>query len=81
MRKLWGNVNGERLWHGLHGYDIKAIDKRVAEMLALFKDRPAILNLAATMALEHYTAMMAAEFLANPAHFENADPEVRHMWR
>ena len=32
------------------GYDIKAIDTRVAEMLALTKDRPAIANLAVTMA-------------------------------
>ena len=63
-----------------HGYDIKAIDRRVADMLALFKGRPAYLNLASTMALEHYTAMMAAEFLANPAHFKDADPEVRAMW-
>jgi uncharacterized protein len=64
-----------------HGYDIKAIDKRVEEMLALLKGRPVILNLAATMALEHYTAMMAHEFLANPKHFETADPQVRDMWR
>ncbi len=63
-----------------HGYDIKAIDKRVGEMLALTKDRPVIVNLAATMALEHYTAMMAQEFLANPQHFKDADPEVRAMW-
>jgi len=63
------------------GYDIKAIDARVAELLALTKDRPAIANLAVTMALEHYTAMMAAEFLANPKHFANADKEVRDMWR
>jgi len=64
-----------------HGYDIKAIDTRVGEMLALLKDRPAFLNLAATMALEHYTAMMAHEFLANPKHFANADPQVREMWQ
>ena len=63
------------------GYDIKAIDTRVAEMLALTKDRPAIANLAVTMALEHYTAMMAAEFLENPAHFAEADAGVRDMWR
>ncbi len=63
------------------GYDIKAIDKRVEELLALTKDRPAIANLAVTMALEHYTAMMAHEFLANPQHFKDADPEVRAMWR
>ena len=63
-----------------HGYDIKAIDGRVAELLAMFKGRPEYLNLASTMALEHYTAMMAAEFLGNPAHFKDADPEVRAMW-
>ena len=49
-------------------------------MLAMTKGRPEILNLAATMALEHYTAMMAAEFLGNPKHFKDADPEVRAMW-
>ncbi len=64
-----------------HGYDIKKIDTRVAEMLALTKGRPAILNLAVTMALEHYTAMMAHEFLANPKHFAKAEPEVRQMWQ
>lgn len=63
------------------GYDIAAIDTRVEAMLALTKGRPPILNLAVTMALEHYTAMMAHEFLANPKHFEKADPEVRDMWR
>ncbi|MFX8988222.1 metal-dependent hydrolase, partial [Acinetobacter baumannii] len=57
------------------GYDLDRIDKRVEDMLALTKDRPAIINLAATMALEHYTAMMAHEFLANPAHFAGAEPE------
>ncbi|MCM2292905.1 type VI secretion protein ImpB [Allorhizobium sp. BGMRC 0089] len=24
MRKIWGNVTGERLWYALHGYDIQA---------------------------------------------------------
>lgn len=24
MRRLWGNVTGERLWYALHGYDIQA---------------------------------------------------------
>lgn len=64
-----------------HGYDIKAIDKRVEELLAMTKNRPVIVNLAATMALEHYTAMMAHEFLVNPQHFSGADPEVRAMWQ
>ena len=25
MRALWGNVNGERMWYALHGYDIYAM--------------------------------------------------------
>ena len=24
LRQLWGNVNGERMWYALHGYDIEA---------------------------------------------------------
>ena len=24
MRKLWGNVTGERLWYALQGYDVQA---------------------------------------------------------
>ncbi|MEZ5916509.1 MAG: hypothetical protein R3C40_02900 [Parvularculaceae bacterium] len=24
LRALWGNVNGERMWYALHGYDIQA---------------------------------------------------------
>jgi len=63
------------------GYDIAKIDQRVEQLLALTKGRPPIANLLVTMALEHYTAMMAHEFLANPSHFEDSDPEVRAMWR
>lgn len=63
------------------GYDLDFIDQRVAANLELTKDRPAILNLAVTMALEHYTAMMAQEFLANPKHFAGAEPETAAMWR
>ncbi len=28
MRKLWGNVTGERLWYALHGYDLQAQPSR-----------------------------------------------------
>jgi uncharacterized protein len=63
------------------GYDMAKIDARVEELMALIKQRPAIVNLAATIALEHYTAMMAHEFLANPKHFQDAEPETAAMWR
>ena len=63
------------------GYDMDKIDGRVEELMALIKQRPAIVNLAATIALEHFTAIMAHEFLANPKHFKNAEPETAAMWR
>ncbi len=63
------------------GYDLDAIDQRLEANLALTKDRPPIINLAVTIALEHYTAMMANDFLANPKHFAGAEPESAAMWR
>ncbi len=63
------------------GYDLSQIDARVEAMLALTRDRPAIVNLAATMALEHYTAMMAHEFLRNPRHFAQAQDDAAKLWR
>ena len=45
----------------------------VEERLAITRERPPVVNVAATMALEHYTAMMAHEFLAHPRHFAGAD--------
>ncbi len=63
------------------GYDMEAIDRHVERLLKRLEGRPAILDLAATMALEHYTAMMAHEFLAHPQHFAGADPDVAALWR
>jgi uncharacterized protein len=64
-----------------HGYDIDAIDARVAKLLAELKSRPVILNLAATMALEHFTAMLGHELLDNPAYLEGADGDLGDLWR
>ena len=63
------------------GYDLAAIDTRLEQVMGMIRERPQIVNLAATIALEHYTAMMAHEFLANPQHFAKADPVVAAMWR
>lgn len=63
------------------GYDIGFIDRRVEEMLALTKGRPAVINLAATMALEHFTAMFGKELLENPAHLKGAEGDLGDIWR
>jgi len=63
------------------GYDMAMIDQHVEELLKQLEGRPPILDLASTMALEHYTAMMAHEFLAHPEDLAGADPRVAAMWR
>jgi len=63
------------------GYDLGAIDRRLSAFLAMTKGRPAIVNLAATMALEHFTAMLAHEYLKDPSHLAGTDPEVAALWR
>ncbi|MFC3442281.1 metal-dependent hydrolase [Sphingobium rhizovicinum] len=64
-----------------HGYDVSRLDADVAMVLDLAKRRPPIVSLAATMALEHFTAILAHELLSDPRHLEGADPEVAALWR
>jgi uncharacterized protein len=62
------------------GYDMDHIDRRVEKLLTSFK-WPPIFDLAATIALEHYTAMMGHEFLRNPIHLSGGDRRVVDLWR
>jgi predicted metal-dependent hydrolase len=63
------------------GYEISALEDVVTKSLELTKDRPQILNLAVTMALEHYTAIMAQKMLKEPGYWQGADPELVAMWK
>jgi uncharacterized protein len=63
------------------GYDLTKLEQRVERRLALTKERPPIVSLAATMALEHFTAILAHALLADPNHLAKADPEVADLWR
>ena len=63
------------------GYDLAAIDARVERLLADVYARPRHAWLAVTMALEHFTAMFAHEFLAHPEHFAGAESEQAALWR
>jgi len=64
-----------------HGYDISRLEARIDQVLEIARARPAIVQLAATMALEHYTAILAAELIRNPRHLNGADAESRELWR
>jgi len=63
------------------GYDMSGLEKRVEWRLSITKDRPPIVNLAATMCLEHFTAILAHQLLRNPRHLKGADAESAALWR
>lgn len=63
------------------GYDLTILERKVTESLELTKGRPQILNLCVTMALEHYTAILAAQFLNDATTFKGADQEQANLWK
>jgi predicted metal-dependent hydrolase len=65
----------------LAGYDLSKLEAQVEKRLAITRSRPPIVNVAATMALEHFTAILAHELLKNPKHLAGADPEAAALWR
>ena len=63
------------------GYDLSKLEAQVLKRLALTKDKPPIVSLAATMALEHFTAILAHELLADRRHLAGADRATRELWQ
>jgi uncharacterized protein len=63
------------------GYDLSRLEARVEKRLAVTRSKPPIASLAATMALEHFTAILAHQLLADPQHLAGADQETADLWR
>jgi predicted metal-dependent hydrolase len=63
------------------GYDLSRLEAQVEKRLAVTRSRPPIVSLAATMALEHFTAILAHQLLADPKHLAAADKEAADLWR
>ena len=63
------------------GYDLEPLEERVEMRLAITRNRPPIVNLAATMCLEHFTAIIAHDLLKQRRHLDRADPESQALWR
>jgi len=63
------------------GYDLSKLERRVEERLAITRERPPVVNVVATAALEHFTAILAHQLLANPSHLEGAEKETADLWR
>ena len=63
------------------GYDLSPLEERVEWRLSITRSKPPIVSLAATMCLEHFTAILANQLLRNPRHLDKADPESAALWR
>lgn len=63
------------------GYDIAPLEDRARRTIAWAKRRSPIQQLAATCALEHFTATLAHAVLANPGHLDGATEEARRLWQ
>jgi predicted metal-dependent hydrolase len=63
------------------GYDLSKLEAQVEKRLAVTRSKPPIVSLAATMALEHFTAILAHQLLADPRHLQGGDRETVDLWR
>jgi len=63
------------------GYDLSKLEQQVEWRLSITRAKPPIVGLAATMALEHFTAILAHQLLANPRHLAGAEQETADLWR
>ena len=63
------------------GYDLSELEADVDHIIGLIRERPQIVNLMATIALEHYTAMLAAAFLRDPKLLGGAEAEWGALWK
>ena len=62
------------------GYDVGLLDRDVDAALALTRNRPPIASLAATTALEHFTAMLAHQLIADPRHLRGGEEQAKALW-
>ena len=73
--------------HGLNGvidrerYPVAEIEAQVKERTTMARSRGPMGMLVSTIALEHFTAMMADVFMDNPKIFDGAAPDIERMWR
>jgi predicted metal-dependent hydrolase len=63
------------------GFDMAAMEARTKAIIDFSRTQPPIRQLGATIALEHFTAILAHALLADPRHLAGASEEAKAMWR
>jgi uncharacterized protein len=62
------------------GFDLTLLERAVEQRLVLARQRPPVIALAVTMALEHFTAILAHQVLSHPESFADVDPDTAALW-
>lgn len=62
------------------GYDVEPLERKIKAFVRFFENSSDTAKLTATMCIEHFTAIVAAEILKNRSHLEGADDELRELW-
>ncbi len=63
------------------GYDVRPMHADLDSRLAELQAKPPIFGLVATVALEHFTAIIAHACLQSERHFKNASPDAVRLWK
>lgn len=63
------------------GYDISGIEARTVQRLALARSRHPVAQLGVTVAMEHFTALIANSLLSDPEQLKGAAGESGDLWR
>ncbi|WP_374406836.1 metal-dependent hydrolase [Pelagerythrobacter sp.] len=63
------------------GFDIAPLEERARRTISWARRRSPVQQLAATCALEHFTATLANDLLADPLHLEGASEEPARLWK
>jgi predicted metal-dependent hydrolase len=66
---------------GSQGYDFAPINAYLAAQFRWARTRPPLQQLAATTALEHFTAILAHVALADRSHLADAPEHIQRLWR
>jgi uncharacterized protein len=63
------------------GYDVRPMHLDLDSRLAELQDKPPIFGLVTTVALEHFTAIIAHACLKSARHFRDAAPDAARLWK
>jgi uncharacterized protein len=64
-----------------NGRDLAAMEARSKALLDEARERPDYIQLGATVAMEHFTAIFAHLILSDPRYLRGAEPEIARLWR